>query len=76
MIDLTENLRMVELYCETQGDKFHPMSDEVLETLRSTVNLNDKAANVESLCEKFSTVHAYHVGRILNKLTYDEDEGF
>jgi hypothetical protein len=68
-----ENLRMVELYCVNQGDKFHGLSNDVLVVLASDVVEDMKAAQVRVLCGQAAPKFSYHVNRILENLDFDID---
>lgn len=74
MISLTQKLYDIELYCCNQGDKFHPMSDDLRDILEGSETDEQKETSIETLCVKFEQEHPYHVGRVREFLTQVDDE--
>lgn len=74
MISLAQKLSDVELYCCNQGDKFRPMSDDLLTIMGSSETDEQKEIAVEALCVKFEQKIPYHVGRVRVFLAQDDDE--
>lgn len=74
MISLTQKLYDIELYCCNQGDKFRPMSDDVLTILKSSETDEQKETAIEALCMKFEQKIPYHVGRVREFLTQDDED--
>lgn len=72
-MDLTTRLNFALLYVENQGDKFHPMSDELLRTLQSDTSEDMKLADALQVCDTFATRFSYHVNRLQETLQ-DSDE--
>jgi predicted metal-dependent enzyme (double-stranded beta helix superfamily) len=73
MIDYAENLRMVQLYCINQGDKFRTMSEEVLTLVKSDSSEAEKVAEVHRLCEQYTEKFWYHVAQLRTAIEYDID---
>lgn len=76
MVDMIENLRQVQSYCENQGDKFHPLSDKVLEAVTASGTVAEKETAVRALVEgePDDPYHVYHTNRIINYLEFEEEE--
>ena len=76
-ITVAEQLRTAELYVQTQGDKFHPLSDSLLAILEGTGTEEAREAAVieellryeESTDPKKLKYHSYHIGRIREMFT-------
>lgn len=74
MTILTEQLKMVELYCENQGDKFRDMSTAVLEVTNSNSSNEEKDAAIRNLCNDYAAIFPYHVNRITENLNYTDED--
>lgn len=76
-ITVAEQLRTAELYVQTQSDKFHPLSDSLLEIFEGTGSEEaTQAAVLEELVRyeenadpKKLKYHSYHIGRIREMFT-------
>lgn len=74
---LADKLRTVELYVQTQGDKFHPLSDTLLERFEVVSDPETtEAAVLEALISyegscapKLLQYHSYHIGRLREMLS-------
>lgn len=81
-MDTNEKLLYVKLYAETQGDKFHPLSDQILELFApfEQNGTDDAASYSDNLEQKVREVideyeqnmeskyHQYHVDRLRGEL--------
>lgn len=74
MTDLTEKLKMVELYCENQGDKFHPLSDEILSMSRAAAPVENKEIAIREHLTASANTFPYHVKHMTETLDYEDTD--
>lgn len=72
----SENLKYVQLYAEGQGDKFHPLSDTILDLFNTGEDVT--VAAVEDILSTYeatpTTKHEYHIGRLRDILYAAPDD--
>lgn len=73
-MNVTDNLRYVELYCENQGDKFRGMSEDVLAVLNGDASETEKVAEVRTVVAGYAPKYQYHVNRIVETLDHDDED--
>ena len=72
MANLEAQIHNAELYCENQGDKFHPLSDEALDVIRDETSNEEKVIALRVLCAAHAETFPYHVGRMTEHLDNEE----
>lgn len=72
-INLSENLTMVNLYAVNQGDKFHPLSDTIIDITEGDATDEEKATQVRWALSTASEKHWYHIEKVMQYLDWDDD---